>query len=127
MGKGLMTGAVTILSMCMIGCAGQVTYTEPGQMIEVSLNEKFVVTLDGENYDTGWGWQASYDDSMLKLVDFAHTTTGVGQFNFEAVKTGATEISMVYGRMWPEQPEYPPMETPAGGMPEPEVFAVDIR
>ncbi len=96
------------------GCAGGVkTYTDSGQTINIGVNQKFVIALDS-NPTTGYIWQASYDESLLQLVGKSYEmgkaaeqgavgAGGVEYFQFKALKTGETEITLVYKRPWEEE------------------------
>jgi len=44
------------------------TYTDSGQAINIGVNQEFVIAL-GSNPTTGYGWQESYDETMLRLVE----------------------------------------------------------
>ncbi len=91
------------------GCAGAEVkaYTDPAKIVEVSTKGEFSVTLES-NPTTGYLWQASYDENLLKLVDKTYrqndTRTplvGVGgtdAFIFQAIKAGSTEITFNYKR-----------------------------
>ena len=60
--------AVAILAICMVaGCGGVRTYTDSGQTIDVGVNQEFIIALES-NPTTGYGWQASYDETALELV-----------------------------------------------------------
>jgi inhibitor of cysteine peptidase len=99
----------------MAGCLGEVkTYTDAGQAIEIGVNQQFVIAL-GSNPTTGYSWQASYDETLLELVGGQSTyksreeakelvvgAGGVEYFRFKALKTGETEITLVYKRPWEE-------------------------
>lgn len=93
------------------GCIGEVaTYDDPGQAIDTEVNQQFVIAL-GSNWTTGYSWQASYDETMLELLGGQSTykpgkeaeegllgAGGVEYFRFKALKTGITEITLVYKR-----------------------------
>ena len=114
MGRGLVLMAGVVLAICMVaGCVGSVkTYTDSGQTIEIDLNQQFVIAL-GSNPTTGYGWQIDYNESMLELVESKYEggeeakqgmvgAGGVEFFRFKALKSGKTEITMVYRRPWEE-------------------------
>ena len=96
------------------GCIGEVaTYTDAGQAIDTEVNQQFVIAL-GSNPTTGYSWQASYDETMLELVGGQSTykpgeeaeglvgAGGVEYFRFKALKTGRTEVTLVYKRPFEE-------------------------
>lgn len=95
------------------GCIGEVeTYIDEGQGIDTGVNQQFVIAL-GSNPTTGYGWEASYDETMLELVGGESTYEeaeqglvgggGVEYFRFEALKTGRTPVTLVYKRAWEEE------------------------
>ena len=107
---------VAVVAICLVaGCVGVVeTYTDPGQTVTIGVNQEFVIAL-GSNPTTGYSWQASYDKTMLELVGGQSTykpakeakelvvgAGGVEYFQFKALKTGETEITLVYRRPWEE-------------------------
>ena len=105
---------LVVVATCMVaGCVGEVeTYTDPGQAIEIGVNQEFVIAL-GSNPTTGYGWQESYDNTILELVEKTYKpgeeakegvvgAGGVEYFRFKALKKGKTEITLVYKRPWEE-------------------------
>ena len=112
MKKFLILVAVVAISLTA-GCIGEVkTYTDSGQTIDIGVNQEFVIAL-GSNPTTGYGWQESYDESMLELVEKTYKlgeeaeqglvgAGGVEYFRFKPLKTGETEITLVYKRPWEE-------------------------
>ena len=114
MKKLLILAAVVVI--CLVtGCVGGVkTYTDSGQTIDVGVNQQFVIAL-GSNPTTGYSWQVSYDETMLELVGGESTykpggeaeeevvgAGGVEYFRFKTLKTGETDITLVYKRPWEE-------------------------
>jgi inhibitor of cysteine peptidase len=105
---------LSIAALLIGGCAcGVKTYTDPGQAISVGVNKEFVIAL-GSNPTTGYSWQESYDETMLKLVEKTYKpgkaaklgligAGGVEYFRFKALKAGTTEITMDYKRPWEEK------------------------
>ncbi len=106
---------VVLVASCLVaGCVGKVqTYTDPGQSINVSTNQEFVIALES-NRTTGYLWEGSYDESMLKLVESRYElgkeaeqglvgAGGVDYFRFKALKAGETEITMTHKRPWEEE------------------------
>ena len=105
---------VAVAAICLLaGCVGEVeTYTDSGQAIDIGVNQEFVIAL-GSNPTTGYMWQESYDENMLELVEKAYKpgkeakegmvgAGGVEYFRFKTLKTGETEITLVYKRPWEE-------------------------
>ena len=113
MKKFLIVVAVVVIFLAA-GCAGGVkTYTDSGQTINIGVNQEFVIALDS-NPTTGYVWHESYDDSLLQLVGKSYEmgkaaeqgavgAGGVEYFQFKALKTGKTEITLVYKRPWEEE------------------------
>jgi inhibitor of cysteine peptidase len=110
--KGFLLLLVALAVSLAAGCVGEVaTYDDPGQTIETEVNQQFVIAL-GSNPSTGYSWQASYDETMLELVGGESTYKeaksglvgggGVEYFHFKALKTGRTEVTLVYKRPWEE-------------------------
>jgi inhibitor of cysteine peptidase len=103
---------LAVIATCVVaGCVGQVeTYTDPGQTINIGVNQEFVIAL-GSNPTTGYSWQESYDQSALELVEKTYKPAkeakegvvgagGVEYFRFKALKTERTKITLVYKRPW---------------------------
>ena len=113
MKKFLTLVAVVAISLAA-GCGGGVkTYSDPGQTINIGVNQEFVITLDS-NPTTGYSWQETYDETALELVEKTYKpgeqakqgavgAGGTEHFQFKALKKGETEITMVYVRWWPEK------------------------
>ncbi|MFC1987209.1 protease inhibitor I42 family protein [Chloroflexota bacterium] len=126
--KRLLTlGLTSILAVSLIAaCSGEVkTHTDADKTINTTVNQEFIIALDS-NPTTGYNWEASYDESILKLADSKYevgrqTQTdlvgagGTQYFQFKALKTGKTEITVTYKRSW---------ETDFA---EQKVFNVDIK
>lgn len=106
---------VTVVAIClMAGCTREVkTYSDSGQTIDIGVNQQFVIAL-GSNLTTGYMWQESYDEDMLKLVESKYEmgeeakqgvvgAGGVDYFRFKTLKAGEAEITMVYKRSWEEE------------------------
>ena len=103
---------MAVLATCLVaGCIGEVeTYDNEGQTIDIGVNQQFVIAL-GSNRTTGYSWQESYDGTMIELVEKIYKEEakgglvgagGVEYFRFKAVKTGRTEVTLVYKRSWGE-------------------------
>ena len=118
---------VSALVVCLLaGCGGGAkTYTDTGQTISIGVDQEFVIALDS-NPTTGYNWEESYDETMLRLVESKYElgkrakqgvvgAGGTQYFRFKALKTGKTEITLAYKRPW---------ETDIG---EQKVFSVDIK
>ena len=113
MKKVLLLVAVVAVSLA-VGCVGEVkTYTDSGQAISIGVNQEFIIAL-GSNPTTGYGWQESHDETVLELVEKTYKAGekaeqgavgagGVEFFRFKALKTGKTEITLVYKRPWEEK------------------------
>ena len=105
---------VAVVAICLsAGCVGEVkTFTDAGQMINIGVNQEFVIAL-GSNPTTGYSWQESYDETILELVEKTYKpgkeakqglvgAGGIEYFRFKTLKTGETEINLVYKRPWEE-------------------------
>ncbi|MFC1907927.1 protease inhibitor I42 family protein [Chloroflexota bacterium] len=103
-----------VVIICLVtGCVGGVkTYIDSGQTINIGVNQEFVIAL-GSNPTTGHSWQVSYNETMVELVGGESTykpggevaeglvgAGGVEYFRFKTLKTGETEITLVYKRPW---------------------------
>jgi len=106
---------VTVVAIClMAGCTREVkTYSDSGQTIDIGVNQEFVIAL-GSNPTTGYSWQESHDENILELVEKTYElgeeakqglvgAGGVDYFRFKTLKTGETEITLVYKRPWEEE------------------------
>ena len=91
------------------------TYTDAHETIEVEVDRQFVIALDS-NPTTGYGWEESFDMSLLELTESRYEpgeeakqglvgAGGTDHFKFKALHEGETEITMVCRRPW---------ETPTG-------------
>lgn len=103
-----------LLTACLIaGCGAEVkAYFDPSKTIDISANKEFVILIALEsNPTTGYSWEASYDETMLDLVEETYElgeyakqgligAGGTELFRFRALKSGQTEITMVYKRPW---------------------------
>lgn len=103
---------VAVIASCLVaGCVGKVkAYTDSGQTISIAVNQEFIIAL-GSNPTTGYSWQESHDETMLELVESKYEmgekakqglvgAGGVEYFRFKALKTGKTDITMVYKQPW---------------------------
>ena len=105
---------IVVATSLMVGCAGGLkTYSDSGRTISIGVNQEFLIAL-GSNPTTGYGWQESYDETMLELLEKKYElgdkaeegvvgAGGVEYFRFKALKTGTAEIKLVYKRSWEEE------------------------
>jgi inhibitor of cysteine peptidase len=116
---------MAVLPICSLsGCLGEVkTYDDAGRTIEIGVGQQFVIAL-GSNPTTGYSWQESYDETMLKLVEKTYEEEaeedlvgagGIEYFRFKALKEGGTTITLTYEQPWE-----------GGGVGETKVFTVNI-
>jgi len=115
--KFLILVMVAILTTVAAGCIGEVmTYTDSGRTLDIGVDQEFVIALGSEltTLITGYGWQESHDENMLRLVEKRYKLSGeaeqgvvgaggVEYFHFKTLNTGKTEITMVYKRPWEEE------------------------
>ena len=108
----LLTGV--IMTACLAsGCGGEVkAYSDPQQMIAIGTSGEFVILIAlDSNPTTGYSWEASYDETLLELVEetfeadayAGENIVGAGGaelFRFKALKKGDVEITMSYKRSW---------------------------
>jgi len=109
----LVTVAVIAISL-VAGCVRVRTYTDSGQTIDIGVNHEFIIAL-GSNPTTGYGWQETYDETMLEMMgektykpgeeaeEGVVGAGGVEYFRFKALKAGEAEITLVYKRPWEEE------------------------
>jgi inhibitor of cysteine peptidase len=119
---------LTALAITLVaGCIGVETYSDEGQAIDTEVNQQFVIALGSNPGSTGYSWQASYDETMLELVQSTYKpgkeakeglvgAGGVEYFRFKALKAGTTEITLVYKQPWE-----------GGGTGETKVFTINIQ
>ena len=107
--------SLLLIAGSLIGCASQSAqakeYTDPSQAIEVGVGSQFIIILES-NPTTGYKWEASFDNSLLKLVksDYKQAEdkpgmVGVGgkeYFTFEGLKKGSAKVTLDYKRSWEE-------------------------
>ncbi len=98
-----------VATFLLAGCVGEVkTYVDSGQTINIGVDQEFIIAL-GANPTTGYGWQETYDETILELVEKTYKpgeeaeegvvgAGGVEYFRFRALKAGETEITLVYKR-----------------------------
>jgi inhibitor of cysteine peptidase len=121
--KRLLLLLIVLATFLVAGCIHVETYDDEGQGIDTGVNQQFVIAL-GSNPSTGYGWEASYDETMLELVEKIYKAEvksglvgggGVEYFRFKALKAGRTAVTLVYKRAWEEE------------VVDQKVFAVHIR
>jgi inhibitor of cysteine peptidase len=110
--KKLLILMLVAVALTVAGCIGVAeTYTDPGQTVNIGANQEFIIAL-GSNPTTGYSWQESHDQTMLQLVKWNYEEEakegvlgagGIEYFRFKALKSGQTEITMVYQRPWEEE------------------------
>jgi inhibitor of cysteine peptidase len=94
----------------LVACAPAVeVYSDPLVPIEAKVGQEFIIALDS-NPTTGYMWYEDYDDSFLKLVEQKYERSlpgegmvgagGTESFEFQALKEGETEVTMVYKQGW---------------------------
>jgi len=117
MKKFLILVTVAMAVACLAGgCAAEVkAYTDPGETIGIGANKEFIILIALEsNPTTGYSWEASYDETMLELVEETYElgeyaqqgavgAGGTELFRFRALESGEVEITMVYKRSWEEE------------------------
>jgi inhibitor of cysteine peptidase len=110
MNKLIFPAAVAVLAITILaGCGGAPTYTDPAAKITANVGDRFVIALDS-NPTTGYGWEIGYDMNELELVkdeykpdEKAAGLVGAGgtqYYELKALKTGDSEITLVYKRSW---------------------------
>jgi len=107
----LLVTLVVLGTLLVAGCApgGTKEYNSPSQPIEAKVGESFMITLES-NPTTGYKWEASFDQNLLKLVKSEYKRdeskaglVGAGgkeYFIFQGVKSGDAQIKMTYKRSW---------------------------
>ena len=113
-------------ALTVAGCIGVAeTHTDPGQTVNISVNQEFIIALGSNPGSTGYGWQESYDHTMLELLEKSYKeeakegvvgTGGIEYFRFKALKAGQTEITLTYEQPWE-----------GGGVGETKVFTVYVK
>ena len=80
--------------------------------LRVEVDQEFVISLVS-NPTTGYGWQVTYHETILELVEQTYEpglaakqgvvgAGGTELFRFRVLETGPTEIILVYKRAWEE-------------------------
>jgi inhibitor of cysteine peptidase len=117
MKKLLILVTVAVIATClMTGCGVKVlAYSDPEDTIDISPDREFIILIALEsNPTTGYSWEASYDETMLELVEETYElgeyakqdvvgAGGTELFRFKALESGEVEITMVYKRTWEEE------------------------
>ena len=100
---------VTLVASSLVGCGGGIkTYSDSGKTISVTIDQEFIIAL-GSNPTTGYSWQPDFDQAIIALVESKYEpgkkasegvvgAGGVEHFRFKTLKTGETEITLVYKR-----------------------------
>lgn len=88
-------------------------YGDQNRMVEVMVGETFIISLDS-NPTTGYVWEAQLDSNFIKhdreddrTFYTASEEIGAGgkeEFKFQPLKSGKTEIIMLYKRVWEAEP-----------------------
>jgi predicted secreted protein len=125
------TLAILFIASLLIGCtpaasptpvpatpatpSGALEFSNPEQRISVPVDVPFIITLNS-NPTTGYTWKETYDNTMLKMVKRYTPASsgmvgagGVERFEFQGIRSGDTEISLIYWRSF--EPNNPPLET----------------
>jgi inhibitor of cysteine peptidase len=129
--KRLMTILVVAAVMSSLftacGTAEPEVYSDSSQTISVKVGQEFIIALN-ENPTTGYSWQKEFDASFLELVGDKYEPSaeakkpgivgagGTRNFQFKALKTGETKVTLVYKRPWE-----------GGDVGETKVFTVSIK
>ena len=115
MKKYLILASAIILALTLVtGCGGDIeTYSDAEPAINIGVNQEFTIALNS-NPTTGYGWQESYDESVLELVEKSYRpgaeaepevvgAGGTEYFQFKALQPGETELVITYKRSWEEE------------------------
>ena len=80
------------------------------ESISIKVGETVKMTLES-NPTTGYQWDAGIEPEFLTIVNEDYISSsdllgagGVQVFEFKALKTGKTNITMYYGRSWEPNP-----------------------
>ena len=117
MKKLLILVTVAVIATCLVtGCGTKVmAYSDPEETIGISPDREFIILIALEsNPTTGYSWEASYDETMLELVEETYElgeyaeqgvvgAGGTELFRFKALESGEVEITMIYKRAWEEE------------------------
>jgi len=125
MKRSLVMASILLLYL-LASCGGGVnTYTDANETINMGVDQEFIIALDS-NPTTGYNWEESHDETMLKLVESKYElgkqaeeglvgAGGTQYFRFKALKTGKTQITLTYKRSW---------ETESADQ---KVFTIDVK
>jgi len=115
MKKYLILASAIILALTLVtGCGGDIEpYSDAEPAIDIGANQEFTIALNS-NPTTGYGWQESYDENFLELVEKSYRpgaeaepevvgAGGTEYFQFKALQPGETELVMTYKRGWEEE------------------------
>lgn len=110
----LLAAVPALLISGLVGCGGEMTYTDTSQPIGVRVGGEFTIALES-NPSTGYSWQPTYEMDLLQLVEREFEQKkgtsglvgagGTESFRFKALQQGSTEITLTYRRSWEEQSE----------------------
>ena len=106
-------GQIEVKTYTEVGFGQLSLFSYSGEAINVGVDQEFVIAL-GSNPTTGYMWQESYDETILELVEKTYElgeeakqgavgAGGVEHFQFKTLKTGETEITLVYKRPLEEE------------------------
>ncbi len=114
MKKTLILFWVTLLIACtVVGCSEETeqawTYSDPAESITSKVGKEFYISLGCKNHSGNYNWYAIYNQTLLELVDsgldmkedVVSENNGTKWFRFNALKSGNTEITMLY-EQWSE-------------------------
>lgn len=80
------------------------------ETVHTMAGNDFMMKLDS-NPTTGYKWMPNYDPFYLELISDEFTletnmmgSGGTQRFSFRALKSGETEIEMMYRRPWDKKP-----------------------
>jgi inhibitor of cysteine peptidase len=104
---------ISLATGCTGGNGNGAVYSNPAQTITAKVGSEFVIALES-NPTTGYDWEESHDAAMLTLVNDRYETGqkakeglvgagGTHYFTYKALKSGKTEITLIYKRSWEEE------------------------
>ena len=94
--------------MCTIRIIIVCLLPEKIEIISVKCGDKFKIEVES-NPSTGYKWHLLFfDEDILQLISSKFVpdltnqigSSGIEQFNFEAIKEGRTSIKIAYKRAW---------------------------
>jgi len=105
---------VVVTSLMIVACLttgcidGVKANMNTDDRIITGTDQEFVIAVDS-NPTTGYMWEASYDHSILDLVEEGYDADqepglvgagGTQYFRFKALEKGDTKITLTYKRSW---------------------------